>query len=93
MGMMSHAAVMRSDGRVFAHLHPTGNFSMAAQMLFDAKMTRETGEKPSMTMITPTPESTISIPYEFPTAGNYRVWVQVKTGGQIQTAAFDAKVQ
>lgn len=37
MGMLSHAAVMRSDGAVFAHLHPTGNFSMAAQMFFAGK--------------------------------------------------------
>ena len=69
MGMMSHAAVLRSDNKVFAHLHPTGNYSMAAQMIFDDKIKSETGANPSMTMITPTPESTISIPYEFPTVG------------------------
>ena len=43
MGMTSHAAVLRSDGRVFAHLHPAGNFSMAAQMIFNAKLAKETG--------------------------------------------------
>ena len=36
--------------------------------------------------------SIISLPYEFPTSGNYRVWVQFKTGGQIMTAIFDASV-
>ena len=30
--------------------------------------------------------STISLPYEFPTAGEYRVWVQIKTGGRVVTA-------
>jgi len=47
MGMVSHAAIMRSDGRVFAHLHPSGNFSMAAQMYFDTKLSQETGKKMS----------------------------------------------
>jgi hypothetical protein len=39
--MLSHAAVLRSDGTVFAHLHPAGNFSMAAQSFFAAKLARE----------------------------------------------------
>jgi len=38
MGMLSHAAVLRSDNAVFSHLHPSGNFSMAAQMFFAKKM-------------------------------------------------------
>jgi hypothetical protein len=41
MGMLSHAAVLRSDGAVFAHLHPTGNYSMAAQSFFATKLARE----------------------------------------------------
>ncbi len=113
MGMMSHAAVMRTDGHVFAHLHPSGNFSMAAQMFFDAKMTKETGVicSPSManmpgmdasTMtggntMTNAPASgslsTISLPYQFPTSGDYRVWVQIKIAGQVVTAIFDTTVR
>jgi len=34
MGMLGHAAVRRNDGAVFAHLHPVGTFSMAAQQFF-----------------------------------------------------------
>jgi len=34
MGMLSHAAVLRDDNTVFSHLHPSGNYSMAAQMFF-----------------------------------------------------------
>jgi hypothetical protein len=118
MGMMSHAAVLRADGRVFAHLHPSGNFSMAAQMFFDAKLTRETGlasssmsgmpgisgmdaSMPMMDMGGATMpnapanggSSTISLPYQFPTPGDYRVWVQIKTAGQIMTAIFDTTVK
>lgn len=34
----------------------------------------------------------IAIPYGFPKRGNYRVFVQVKRAGEIQTAFFDADV-
>ena len=36
--------------------------------------------------------SIISLPYEFPTPGNYRVWVQIKINGRIMTAIFDTSV-
>jgi hypothetical protein len=112
MGMMSHAAVLRSDGRVFAHLHPSGNYSMAAQMFFDAKLAKETGvtandgNMPGMSGMdhsmmghTMSPHavggepSIISLPYEFPTPGDYRVWVQIKTDGRIMTAIFDTTIK
>jgi hypothetical protein len=34
MGMLGHAVVRRQDGAVFAHIHPVGTFSMAAQEFF-----------------------------------------------------------
>jgi hypothetical protein len=109
MGMMSHAAVLRSDGRVFAHLHPSGNYSMAAQMLFEGKMAKETGAATSGGGVDHSvmdqskvdewcgpgaggAASSISLPYEFPTPGDYRVWVQIKTDGQVKTAIFDTTV-
>ena len=103
MGMMSHVAVLRSDGRVFDHLHPMGNFSMAAQMLFDAKMPHESGMPAGMDHSKMNhamhhhpmngASSVISLPYEFPSAGDYRLWVQVKSEGQILTGIFDVKVE
>jgi hypothetical protein len=48
MGMLCHAAVLRSDGSVFAHLHPSGNFSMAAQMFFADKMTNSDAQMGGM---------------------------------------------
>jgi len=97
MGMMSHAAVLRSDGRVFSHLHPSGNYSMAAQIFFDTKIENETAAAKSNghgpeAICGPNGSSTITLPYEFPTPGNYRLWVQIKTGGQIMTGIFDTTV-
>jgi hypothetical protein len=84
MGMLSHVALLRADGKVFAHLHPSGNISMAAQTFFDAKLARETGDTVKQNVggsdavcstsigATLGGVSTISMPYEFPTPGDYR---------------------
>ena len=110
MGMMSHAAVMRTDGAVFAHLHPSGNYSMASQGYFQSKLAREAGSAAGragemsagmdhaqmghlMDTAVKCGVSVISLPYEFPTAGDYRIWVQFKTKGKILTAVFDATVR
>jgi len=102
MGMLCHAAVLRSDGAVFAHLHPAGNFSMAAQMFFTDKLAPKTdgdmGAMPGMdhsmhSMQPASTDSTVYLPYEFPAAGNYRIWVQFKNGGRVLTAVFDAQVE
>jgi hypothetical protein len=111
MGMTSHAAVLRADGAIFSHLHPAGNFSMAAQSFFEAKLERETGaagEVPTDRDHSKMDHSkmghganpghsnsgvaSISLPYEFPAAGDYRLWVQFKINGQVMTAVFDATV-
>jgi hypothetical protein len=101
MGMLSHAAVLRRDGSIFAHLHPVGNFSMAAQSFFENKLTRETGAGAPSTDPDDhsmhhghmsEPVSSVYLPYEFPEPGEYRIWVQLKTRGRVLTAAFDAQV-
>jgi hypothetical protein len=37
--------------------------------------------------------STVAFPYGFPEPGEYRVFVQLKHGGAVQTAAFDVTVR
>lgn len=104
MGMLCHAAVLRSDGAVFAHLHPSGNFSMAAQTFFAGKLApKENAEMGGMAdmpgmnhsmhhLPTTSADSTVYLPYQFPAPGNYRIWVQFKNGERVLTAVFDAQV-
>lgn len=92
MGMPSHAVITRDDGQVFVHLHPMGTVSMAAQQAFAKKEMEEEGKAVPVTMPAMGSGDTISFPYEFPRPGRYRLWVQVKTGGKVQTGVFDAEV-
>jgi len=38
------------------------------------------------------PPSTVSLPYGFPSAGTYRIVVQMKHGNVVETGMFDAEV-
>ncbi len=89
MGMLSHAVISRDDGRVFVHLHPMGTVSMAAQQAFEQREGGAGGMKMAMESARP---GALSFPYEFPEAGRYRLWVQVKIAGKVQTAVFDTEV-
>jgi hypothetical protein len=101
LGMSGHAVVMRRDGGVFIHLHPSGTASMASQLAFVLRDRGDTTAKgrlrldsASMSMADgPVPLSEISFPYAFPSAGEYRVWVQIRSGGRVRSAAFDVRVE
>ncbi|GAB4189944.1 MAG: hypothetical protein OHK0057_33320 [Thermoflexibacter sp.] len=130
LGMMGHAAVIKDDGTVYIHLHPTGSYSSAAQQILQARINTDdkkfTTQFPNskvfkdsidkfltylemlsedkrneyfMTSMKHTVQdslhqdhASVSFPYTFPEAGNYRIWVQVKRNGRILTGVFDAKV-
>jgi hypothetical protein len=98
MGMAGHAEFVRSDFSVFAHIHPAGSVSMAALELAQAGLTNAPPGMPgSMAMAAPTPSGPlppeVSFPYGFPQPGDYRIFVQVKHAGQVETGVFDAHVQ
>ena len=99
MGMAGHAEFVRSDMSVFAHLHPAGSVSMAALELARAPAVGTAtvdGNMPSgiaMPMPVDPLESEVSFPYGFPKAGEYRIFVQVKRAGQVETGVFDAHVR
>ncbi|MBI5368641.1 MAG: hypothetical protein HZA54_16515 [Planctomycetes bacterium] len=98
MGMAGHAAVRRADGSVFAHLHPTGSVSMAAQEVFAARArpaaAGPAGAEPAAGHCPPpvAADGRIAFPYEFPQPGKYRIWVQVKVAGVVRTGVFDLEV-
>jgi hypothetical protein len=96
MGMFGHAAVRRSDGSVFAHLHPLGSFSMAAQEVFRQRENAVgSGDQPSA--ITAAREisssNRVSFPYQFPKPGEYRLWIQVRLAGRVLTGVYDLEIE
>jgi hypothetical protein len=105
MGMAGHAAFVRSDSSVFAHVHPAGSVSMAALEMAQASILpapqgannlqpgNQASSHAGMTMPTHALSSVVSFPYGFPKAGLYRIFVQVKRSGHIQTGVFDAHVE
>jgi hypothetical protein len=102
LGMEGHAAVVREDGKVFIHLHPSGTASMASQMAFDLRNRGDTAQNgrlslasaPSMdAMAQPDTVRHIAFPYAFPSAGRYRVYVQVRANHEVHTTAFDVEVR
>jgi hypothetical protein len=88
MGMAGHAEFVRSDQSVFAHIHPAGSVPMASLMIAqkDSGLPMDHGSSHSLT-------DEISFPYGFPQAGDYRLFVQIKRRGQVQTGVFDAHVK
>ena len=83
MGMPGHAAFVRTDGAVFAHIHPSGTVAMPALALAN----------PSQGMNMDAPPAEVSFPYGFPEPGRYRIIVQLKRAGTVQTGIFDALVK
>jgi hypothetical protein len=88
MGMAAHLVIAGFDGSVFAHLHPSGSISMAAMQRFSGAA----GVDPHAGHAMPL-DSRVAIPYAFPKAGAYRLFVQVKRGGKVMTGAFDVDVR
>jgi hypothetical protein len=97
MGMAGHAEFVRSDLSVFAHVHPAGSVSMAALELAQAGLPGGT-ESAQGPMAMPMSESgplppEVRFPFGFPQAGDYRIFVQIKRAGRVETGVFDAPVQ
>jgi hypothetical protein len=101
MGMLGHAAFVKTDGAVFAHIHPTGTVAMAAFMMAnpqasmtgtESSTTMDMPNMPGMTMSGNALPNVVSFPYGFPTAGEYRIFIQMKHGNTVETGVFDAGV-
>lgn len=99
MGMLGHAAVRRSDGSVFSHLHPVGTISMASQHYFENQARDSAQSTANVAMDhshmhhgAASLATSVAFPYEFPVEGKYRVWVQAKTQDRVVTGVFDVEV-
>ncbi len=100
LGMTGHAVVMRDDGKVYVHLHPSGTSAMASSLAFsirdrgdttpDGRLRIGSGE---MGMTSTQPLREISFPYAFPSPGHYRVWVQLRIRDSVRTAGFVVAVK
>lgn len=87
MGMAGHAELVRSDLSVFAHIHPAGSVPMASLMIVeqDLGIPMDHSERHAL-------PAELAFPYGFPKPGDYRLFVQVKRRGQVETGVFDAHV-
>jgi hypothetical protein len=92
LGMYAHAVIWKTDGKVFTHLHPLGTISMTSQLLFAKRERGEYLANQPLDIVCGAPPKEVSFPYAFPEPGSYRIWVQVKLNGAIQTAVFGAEV-
>jgi len=97
MGMVGHAAFVKTDGSVFAHIHPSGTASMAAMMMAQAQNGTPSsqngmGDMRGMDMGQGPAPNVVSFPYGFPSEGSYRIFIQMKHGDIVETGVFDADV-
>jgi hypothetical protein len=96
MGMLGHAAFVKTDGTVFAHIHPTGTMAMAAYMMANPQASMQNATSmsgmPNMDMNSATLPNVVTFPYGFPSQGHYRIFVQMKHGTTVETGIFDANV-
>ncbi|HVP45280.1 MAG TPA: hypothetical protein VMT32_01805 [Bryobacteraceae bacterium] len=95
MGMPGHAAFVRDDFQVFAHVHPSGSAPMPAVAMAQAQVSGgDAGGMHGMhAMHSMALPAEVSFPYGFPQPGNYRIFVQVKRAGRVETGIFDTRVE
>jgi len=106
MGMAGHAMVSTPDGSVFVHLHPMGTVAMASQALFERRTQVDSLRRGAGAAVADSAfragaahamydgsSGEVRFPLAFPKPGPYRVWVQVKRDGRVQTGVFDVDVK
>jgi hypothetical protein len=89
MGMLGHAAFVRRDFSAFAHVHPAGSVPMASLTLTQ----NQPADAHAAHAAQADASSVITFPYGFPQPGGYRIFVQVKRAGRVETGVFDVQVE
>lgn len=106
MGMPGHAAFVKTDGKAFAHIHPSGTVAMASLMMAEAQlpqtgMSKAAGSMDDMAGMDHSSHAialhqvpaTVTFPYGFPSPGRYRFIIQMKHENTVETGIFDTVVQ
>lgn len=93
MGMLGHAAFVKRDGSVFSHLHPSGSVPMAMLDLIQRDEKSEAPPAKHHHVQAAALPAEVGFPYGFPQPGDYRIFIQVKRRGLVETAAFDVNVE
>jgi len=93
MGMPGHAAFVRDDFQVFAHIHPSGSAPMAALSLAAAQVSGGDSMAAMHAMHSTGMPAEVSFPWGFPQPGSYRIFVQLKRAGKVETGIFDTRVE
>jgi hypothetical protein len=95
MGMLGHAAFVATDGSVFAHVHPGGSVPMPTLGLAqpDNPHAMHLSAGLSEQMMQGAIPAEVSFPYGFPKPGSYRIFVQMKRAGHVETGAFSTRVE
>jgi hypothetical protein len=95
MGMPGHAVFVKRDFSVFAHVHPSGTAPMASMALAAATLPATGGSKADPHAGHATAAAlppVVTFPYGFPQPGEYRIFVQIRRSGGVQTGTFDVRV-
>ncbi len=97
LGMAAHMAVVKKDFRVFSHIHPSGNVSMAAYEMaqsnllpLDSNVLASSHAKEAGSAAVP---AEFSFPFGFPMPGEYRLILQFARPERVETVPFDLTVQ
>jgi hypothetical protein len=87
LGMAGHAAFVKADGTTFAHTHPNGSAAMAALELANGASPSgmDMGSMSGMDMSSQPIPPTVDFPYGFPSPGRYRIFIQMKHSGTVET--------
>lgn len=94
MGMAGHLIVVKRDMSVFAHVHPAGSVPMAAVMVLEkGRSVGGEGMAGMSGMHDGVLSDEVTFPYGFPQSGDYRLFMQIKRNGRVQTGVFDVHVE
>ena len=104
--MGGHAALLKKDQTVFVHIHPIGTISMASQEIFQENYIQGIVDQDDICFFgfvndskeniinNVSPNGKVSFPsMKLENTGEYGLWVQVKSSGEVITQKFDFEIK